>query len=232
MLNLNKLEMQLDKALLEDDLEEWILNKRKKNNLMVQINKWYWYPERDYYALCVIGKCPGFYHTLAGYEWDSYMLTNGELSSGVQIGSWQEADMAKVKELLLKEAERRYPVGTKFKSALGGYKCEIIDNTVEYHYDPNGDYIWLHKGHKGVGNRPYQNGKWGEIAEELLNPPVNPLWLLDEDSDIRPFNQLNEEVPLRENVMFFRTEQEAKDVAYARELKKVTEELKKKYGIE
>ena len=30
MLNLNKLEMQLDKALLEDDLEEWILNKRKK----------------------------------------------------------------------------------------------------------------------------------------------------------------------------------------------------------
>ena len=50
MLDLNKLEMQLDKALLEDDLEEWILNKRKKNNLMVQINKWYWYPERDYYA--------------------------------------------------------------------------------------------------------------------------------------------------------------------------------------
>ena len=30
MLDLNKLEMQLDKALLEDDLEEWILNKRKK----------------------------------------------------------------------------------------------------------------------------------------------------------------------------------------------------------
>lgn len=31
MLDLNKLEMQLDKALLEDDLEEWILNKRKNN---------------------------------------------------------------------------------------------------------------------------------------------------------------------------------------------------------
>ena len=231
MLDLNKLEMQLDKSLLEDDLEEWILNKRKKNNLMVQINKWYWNPEKDYYPLHVNGKCPGFHPTIAGYEWDSYMLTNGELTSGVQIGSWQEADMEKVKSLLILEAEKRFPKGVKFWPFLGSeIDKSVIPEISDGRYSVHNSGLYVAVYICDV----FKEGKWAEVVspEELLNPPINPLWLLDEDNYIRPFNQLNEEVPLRENIMFFRTEREAKDVAYARELKKVTDELKKEYGIE
>ena len=198
---------------------------------MMQINKWYWNPEMDYYALYVDGKCPGFHPTLAGYEWDSYMTTKGDLTSGVQIGSWQEADIEKVKSLLILEAKKRFPKGVKFWPFLGGEidKSLIpeISNAV-YHVHDSGLYVAVYV------YEVFHEGKWTEVVspEELLNPPINPLWLLDEDNYIRPFNQLNEEVPLRENIMFFRTEREAKDVAYARQLKKVTDELKKEYGIE
>ena len=198
---------------------------------MIQINKWYWNPEMDYYALYVNGKCPGFHPTLAGYEWDSYMTTNRELTSGVQIGSWQEADMEKVKPLLILEAKKRFPKGVKFWPFLGDKVDKSVIPEISsalYRVHDSGLYV-------AVGDYDvFHEGKWAEVVspEELLNPPINPLWLLDEDNYIRPFNQLNEEVPLRENIMFFRTEREAKDVAYARELKKVTDELKKEYGIE
>ena len=196
---------------------------------MMQINKWYWNPEMDYYALYVNGKCPGFHPTLAGYEWDSYILTKGELTSGVRTGSWQEADIEKVKSLLILEAKKRFPKGVKFWPLLAGESDKFISPEISdavYHVHDSGLYVAIYVYYV------FREGKWAEVVspEEVLNPS-NPLWILYENNSIRPFNQLNEEVPLRENIMFFRTERDAKDVAYARELKKVTDELKKEYGI-
>ena len=199
---------------------------------MILINNWYWNPEMDYYALYVDGKCPGFHPTLAGYEWDSYMITNGELASGIRTGSWQEADMEKVKALLILEAKKRFPKGVKFWPFLEGEMDKsIIIEIIYAAYNVFNSYSGLYV--EADAYFIFYEGKWAEVVspEEVLNPS-NPLWLLYENNSIRPFNQLNEEVPLRESVMFFRTEREAKDVAYARELRKVTDELKKEYGIE
>lgn len=63
------------------------------------------------------------------------------------------------KEELLEEAKRRYPIGTKFKSAYSGDERKI--KNISFIFDGYGKDIY----ETNTGNYVYYNGKWSEIIE-------------------------------------------------------------------
>lgn len=71
-----------------------------------------------------------------------------------------EADKNKVKELLLNEAKKRYPIGTKFKSVCDneflGRGCTVGDSGLK-----SGNNVIFAYSFEFV----YENGKWAEIIE-------------------------------------------------------------------
>jgi len=121
------------------------------------VGKWYKFKSTAEYGLFEKrGNNKGFnnktnlYNTAS--EWTETMGMNYE-------SSWELADMKEVKKLLLAEAKKRYPKGTKF------YNASNVLHTVG-----NGEWYMDKSGISYIGNYVFlfHKGKWAEIVESKL----------------------------------------------------------------
>lgn len=97
-----------------------------------------------------------------GVRWDD-VLSSGYKNGQTNFGTARKATPKEIEEALIKEGDKKYPVGTKInKSALRYVTNRYIDvvNGGEYRYNNNNDTLM-----RG-DNTIYSNGKWAEIIKD------------------------------------------------------------------
>jgi hypothetical protein len=104
-----------------------------------------------------------------------------------QVHNWELASKGKVNNLLVAEAEKRYPKGTKYRSAKDG---GIYISTGSFHISRNGRII------ESINCTVFKSGKWVDVVEDVnenkiperfkrplilgnfsIRPQINCIWM-------------------------------------------------------
>lgn len=147
--------------------------------------------------LCFVVKSITTHSPTLNILWGGGMCNSGVFEDQVRMATQEEAHECKIhgglytikpKEDLVKEAERRYPIGTKFISFRDEGRIREVQPydgyiTVKWYIDSNG-YVRADNGMRTKGgfcSNPtvYENGKWAEIVteESVTEESVMEKWL-------------------------------------------------------
>ena len=107
-------------------------------------------------------------YALYKQESDNVGFIDGRWRCDIQMKNieiWQKANTDEVKQLLLEEAKRRYPIGTRVRPMLSTESITI--NTTVYDNVGITDILYVDKTHI-INMRVYNNGIWAEIVKPVF----------------------------------------------------------------
>lgn len=157
--NKSPLEIKVDELQIQLlDLKKQIQDSLANKSTAFEVGRWY--KSSDGVALLICGtdedNCTGFWRGKWGHDW----TFESELGKKDLIPATSD----EVKEALVKEAIKRYPVGTKFKSATNKVDvAEILES--DFYYSLATDAVQCLQT-AGMASNIYHKGQWAEIVKE------------------------------------------------------------------
>jgi len=143
--------------------------------VMFEKDKWYKY-SKDYFMFGCYQKDGMGYGFTVSKKWTDTLSMSDT--------NWLPATNEEVKEILLKYAKEKYPVGTKFISVTATDKQVIAEHEPVYELDGRVDKIGTRD--KGTNGIIYYNGKWAEIVSKPITTGKGILEQVDKQVDKQP----------------------------------------------